>query len=152
DFPIEWRWLDRDLYRRKIYFATALERFRHPFRADCVLMADADILVTGDLEDVVRSVIRDRVFAGLIAHVSPFRGNAPCALHGLPHFAELTAPDSSFGERRLSCAESWSRLFTVAGLEVPPPRCEHSGWGILCHDPAARFCPPYFNFGVLIAP
>src|SRR5262249_744677 len=98
------------------------------------------------------SVIRDRVFAGLIAHVSPFRGNAPCPLHGLPHFAELTAPDSSFGERRLSCAESWSRLFTVAGLEVPPPRCEHSGWGILCHDPAAPFCPPSFNFGVLIAP
>ena len=65
---------------------------------------------------------------GLIAHVSPFSG--------------LGMPTPLW----------WSRLFSTAGL--PPPRlvAEHTGWGTMSHEPADRYCPPYFNLGALIAP
>jgi len=127
-YGIEWRWLDRDLYRRHIYYATAVERFRHPFRARMVMLLDVDTFVTGEFRPVVESCSRGRALAGLIAHVSPFSG--------------LGMPTPLW----------WSRLFRTAGL--PPPRlvAEHTGWGTMSHEPADRYCPPYFNLGALIAP
>jgi hypothetical protein len=128
-YPIEWRWLDRDLYRRHSYYATALERFRYPFRARIVMLADADELFVGGFGEIVESCRRDRVLAGLIAHISPFKDRGEM-------------PTSAF----------WSRLFETAGLGEPPFVCEHTGWGTMSLDPADRYSPPYFNLGMLVAP
>ena len=128
-YPIEWRWLDRRLYRRHSYFATAAERFRGPFRSSVVMLADADVFFAGDFGQVVEGCRRDRALAGLVAHISP------CA-----------------ERREMPTPSLWTRVFEAAGLGKPSLVCEHTGWGTMSHDPADRYCPPYFNLGMLIAP
>ena len=128
-YPIEWRWLDRDLYRRHIYYATALERFRLPFRAATVMLIDADVFFTGSFDEVVARCRTDHALAGLIAHVTPFKTR------------QEHAPE-----------DWWSRVFASAGLGAPPLVCEHTGWPVAPADPAERHCPPYFNLGMLVAP
>jgi hypothetical protein len=128
-YPIEWRWLDRGLYRRHSYFATAAERFRGPFRSSVVMLADADVFFAGDFGQVVEGCRRDRALAGVVAHISP------CA-----------------ERREMPTPGLWTRVFEEAGLGKPSLVCEHTGWGTMSHDPADRYCPPYFNLGMLIAP
>jgi hypothetical protein len=131
-YPIEWRWLPRDLYRRHIYYATALERFRLPFRAPTVMMLDADVFCTGGFDELVARTRAERSIAGLVAHVSPFKG-----------LAGRSAP------------ELWAAIFASAGLGAPPFTCEHTGWPDAPGGPAElgeQRCPPYFNLGMLVAP
>ncbi len=128
-YPIEWRWLDRALYRRHIYYATALERFRLPFRAPVVMLADADVFFTGSFADVVARAHVDDSFAGLIAHVTPFETH-----------------------REHAPEEWWRQIFASAGLGAPALVCEHTGWPVAPTDLAKRHCPPYFNLGMLVAP
>lgn len=131
-YPIEWRWLDRDLYRRHIYYATALERFRLPFRAATVMMTDADVFFAGRFDEVVEGCRVDHSLAGLVAHVSPFKGHPEHAAPAL-----------------------WARIFASAGLGTPPFVCEHTGWPVAPQnqkDSTERHCPPYFNLGMLVAP
>jgi hypothetical protein len=127
-YPLEWHWLDRGLYRRHIYYATALERFRMPFRAPTVMLADADVFFTGSFADVVARCRAEEEFAGLIAHVTPFTSHPE-------HPTE----------------DWWTRIFASAGLGAPPFVCEHTGWPVP-PDPGERRCPPYFNLGMLVAP
>jgi len=64
--------------------------------------------------------------AGVLAHVSPF----------------------------VDCADGqdlWQRIFRAAGLGEAPLECEHTGWQTMEFDPDRRYCPPYFNLGVLLA-
>jgi hypothetical protein len=129
-YNLEWRWLPRELFRQKSFFATALERFRYRFEAPMVVLVDADVFVSGPFDDWVARVQSERALGGLIAHVSPFESMAGA------------------GSNR----EAWRRLFKVAGLGEPELTCEHTGWGALCQDERYRRCPPYFNLGVLIAP
>jgi hypothetical protein len=126
---VEWVWLDRALYRRSIYYATAVERFRYRFQAPVVLLLDADVFVTAPLDGLVERVRARRTFHGLIAHVSPF-------LDYKQHDGDAW----------------WARIFARAELGAPPLCCEHTAHGVLSHDERARRCPPYFNLGVLAAP
>ncbi|HVT59259.1 MAG TPA: hypothetical protein VHR45_12755 [Thermoanaerobaculia bacterium] len=128
-YPMEWRWVDRDLYRRHHHFATAAERFRVPFRSSVVMLADADVFFTGGFGQVVESCRREGALAGLVAHISP------CA-----------------ERKEMSTPALWTRVFEKAGFGKPPLVCEHTGWGTMSHDLADRYCPPYFNFGMLVAP
>jgi hypothetical protein len=128
-YPIEWRWLDRELFRRHNYFATAVDRFRGPFQARAVMLVDADTLIAGRLDDLVDGVMKAPAFAGVIAHVTPFSLNP---------------------ER--SPADWWRRIFAEVGLSAPEPVCEHTGWGMMEKSPQARYCPAYFNLGMLMAP
>jgi len=128
-YPIEWRWLDRDLYRRHIYYATALERFRLPFRARTVLLLDADVFFAGTFDDLLARIRAERALAGLVAHVTPFK---TCPEH---------APE-----------DWWARIFASAELAPPAFPCEHTGWPIAPAAEAERRCPPYFNLGMLLAP
>lgn len=131
-YPIRWVWVNRDLFREKTFFATALERFRADFASDVVIMLDADLLVVGDLSDLVRQVTETRALYGLIAHVSPFL---------LPAGA-TSRPNSAW----------WEELFLRSALGQPEYSCQHTGWGLMFSDANYRACPPYFNFGVLAAP
>lgn len=120
---VEIWWLAKERFERDSYFATALERFRYPFSCDVVLMLDADILIRRPFEEVIFDCHRNQCFAGLIAHVPPFP------------------------ERDL-----WQQIYHVAELGEVSFKHEHTGWGYMFSDEQRRFCPPYFNLGVLCAP
>jgi hypothetical protein len=128
-YPIEWKWLDPSFFDQWSFYGTALERFRHPFRSPYVLMLDADILITASLDRLLEKVRREQSLFGLIAHISPFQ-----SVNDYPP------------------TEWWQRIFAQAGLGTPPLVCEHRTWGIVHSMDTARFCPPYFNLGVLAAP
>src|SRR5262249_44167813 len=38
------------------------------------------------------------------------------------------------------------------GLPAPRLVYEHTGWGYFFSDPRYRYCPPYFNYGVIAVP
>ena len=44
--PLEWRWIDRELFRRCGPTATRLARFSYDFRARHVLMLESDTLIS----------------------------------------------------------------------------------------------------------
>ena len=124
---VEWRWLDDSLWRRHGIYATALQRFCYDIQAPSALLLDADTLFVGPIDDLVDTVESNHAIAGLIAHISPF-----------------LEPDD---EQNL-----WERIFHAAGLGDPSLDCEHSGWQSIEFDETRRYCPPYFNLGVLLAP
>lgn len=123
---IELRWLPAERFRTDAFFATALERFCYDFTADVVLMLDADILVAGPLDELIRGVHERGVLAGVLGYVSPFE--------------------------HLRRGNLWQPLFDHLGLGPAPLIHEHTGWGTLTDDPEYRHCPPYFNLGVVCAP
>jgi hypothetical protein len=120
---VEVRWLSEDLYEKQQYYATAVERFRYEFDSEMVLMLDADVLIHRPFEDLVLDSYRNQAFYGLIAHVTPLSGEA-----------------------------TWETIYDSAGLGKPELRHEHTGWGYMFSDSAKRYCPPYFNLGVLCGP
>jgi hypothetical protein len=124
---VEWRWLDDSLWRRHGIFATALQRFCEDIQAPNALLLDSDTLFIRPIDDLLDAVERSPSIAGLIAHISPF---IDCE-----------------GEQAL-----WGQIFDAAGLDSPSLGCEHSGWQSIEFDAARRYCPPYFNLGVLLAP
>lgn len=128
-YNLEWRWLDRDVFRRHSYYGTANERFRYAFSAPAVMLADADTFVTGELGRLVARCLDEQTFAGVVAHATPFEADGS-----------------------LSPAEHWQRLYESQRLPMPAFDFEHTGFGVMRKDPAARYCPPYFNLGMLIAP
>jgi hypothetical protein len=128
-YHLEWRWLERGLFRRHSYYATANERFRYAYLAPAVMLADADTFVAGELGGLVNRCLREQAFAGVIAHVPPFE-----------------ADDS------LSPGVHWQRLYQALGLAVPAFVHEHTGFGVMRTNPESRYCPPYFNLGMLVAP
>ena len=128
-YNLEWRWLDRGVFRRHSYYGTANERFRYAFSAPVVMLADADTFVAGELGSLVTRCQDEQAFAGVIAHAPPFE-----------------ADDS------LTPAEHWRRLYESLHLPAPAFEFEHTGFGVMRKDPGARHCPAYFNLGMLVAP
>ena len=120
---VEVRWVEADLFERESWYATACERFRHDFQSDVVLMLDADTLIVGALDELVEQAHRAKALCGVVAHVPP-----------------------------LPSLEAWRELYRLCGLGELETPCEHTGWGYMFQDEALRYCPPYFNLGVLAAP
>jgi hypothetical protein len=128
-YPIEWRWLPQDLFHKHGYFATALERFRYEFLAPTVLMLDADVIVSSNFEDLLVRVGEEPALFGLVAHATPF---SPL-------------------REKCTDAEWWQAVFDAAGLGNVESEFRHTLWNLDGH-PTSEWCPPYFNFGVLMAP
>lgn len=126
---VRWHWADREEYRQRKYTATATERFRRETGADIVMFADADILVVGRIDSLLRSLQSAPAVAGVMAHVPPFIGGGPIV------------PGSS-----------WEAVFRTAGRFLPRDRFQHTGWGTMYDSPEHRFGPAYFNFGVVFVP
>jgi hypothetical protein len=126
-YGIEWRWTDRDEFQRHSYFATGLDRWAAPFECDYVLMADADILITGPLDELTESLPTPRSVAGVIATKPPF-----------------TARGKGDDETR------WPELYRAAGLTPPPFDFPIPGHG--SHYPLSGIAhaPPYYNFGFVV--
>jgi hypothetical protein len=88
-----------------------------------VLMLDADILVACPFTDMVRTLYKEQAFGGVVALMPP-----------LPQF------------------KLWQDIYDHCGLGTVIAEHEHLGWGYYYSDESLRFCPPYFNLGVLCAP
>lgn len=126
-YGIEWRWTNRAEFRRHSYFATGVDRWAEKFECDYVLMADADILIIGPLDDLVDFLPTPRSVAGVIATKPPF-----------------TARGNSDDEVR------WPELYRAAGLAPPPFAFPIPGHGT--HYPVSGIAkaPAYYNFGFVI--
>ena len=126
-YDIEWRWTDRGQFRRHSWFATGLDRWAAPFECDYVLMADADILITGPLDNLTNFLSTARSVAGVIATKPPF-----------------TARGKGDDETR------WPDLYRAAGLTPPPFDFPIPGHGT--HYPASGIAnaPAYYNFGFVM--
>ncbi len=129
-YNLEWRWVPREQYRRDIYYATALNRFRYDYRSRTVLMLDADIIVRGCFEELIEAVERDQALRGMTALTSPWNPLRKEASH----------------------EQWWQRVFDSAGLGPVPYVSQHTCWGVIWGRETPRLSPPYFNFGVLAAP
>jgi hypothetical protein len=123
DNGVEVRWIDEELFARASWFGTASERFRYEFTSDVVLALDADTLIAGPLDELIETAHRNRALCGVVAHLPPF-------------------------PRR----QLWQDVYSVCGLGKLTTPCEHTGWGYMFSDESLRYCPPYFNLGVLAAP
>jgi len=137
-------WLDPDqveirpcpdeLFARRGIQGTAMRRMEYDFAAEVVVLLDADLIVTGRLDDLVDELSYQPAIAGVIAHATPFKD-------GTDH---------------------WPELYEAAGLPAPqrPYRYtgwpymawqQHAGWEAATNEPAV-LAPPYFNFGVVGGP
>jgi hypothetical protein len=124
---IELRWVPARKYAALGMHATGATRLKQPFRSDVVLLLDADTLIRRPLDDLIQLVYRDRVVAGVIAQTTPlYQGRDPDM--------------------------DWTRLFSLCGLSKPRLDHEHPGWGYFFWDQRYRYCPAYFNYGVIAAP
>jgi hypothetical protein len=124
---VELRWVDPDSFASLGMYATGATRLKHRFQSDVVLLLDADTLIRRPLDGLVERVYRNQCVAGTIAHTSPLLD------------CKLEPP-------------SWQRLFEIAGLGEPQLAFEHTGWGYYFNDPGLRYCPAYFNYGVIAGP
>ena len=131
DYSLKFVWIDRELFRKDRYDATGYERFRIKSDADIIAMVDVDILFTGNIDRAIVESYEEQCVSGFIAHVSPF-----------------STPEFSY----VSSTKMWNKLFAAAGLGPPTLEFEHTGWGLMSTDPEHRYCPAYFNYGVIIAP
>lgn len=123
DNGVEVRWIDESLFARESWFATASERFRYEFASDVVLALDADTLIVGPLDELIEEAHGARAVCGVVAHMPP-----------------------------LARREQWQEIYRACGLGDLETPCEHTGWGYMFDDETLRYCPPYFNLGVLAAP
>jgi hypothetical protein len=124
---IELRWVPSDEFARLGIYAPGLRRLHHDFQSDMVLLLDADTLIRRPLDDLIKGTSRAGVLAGTIAHTTPLTQG------------KLADPD-------------WAHLFSLCGLPAPRLDYEHTGWGYFFNDPRYRYCPPYFNYGVIAGP
>jgi len=130
ELGIEWRWVPEDLWNRHGIYGSALARFRWESDAPYVIHLDADTIVTGPLDDLPQRT--GDGLGGVIAHVAP-------SAFGIPFRDGQVHHGPAF----------WDELYAAASLAAPILASEHSGWGVMDVDVARRWCPPYFNLGLL---
>ena len=92
------------------------------------LLLDADTLIRRPLDELVQLVYRK---AG---HRRNDRSHQPSCATASKRPAD------------------WTELFSLFGLGKPRLDFEHTGWGYYFTDPRLRYCPAYFNYGVIAAP
>ena len=126
NYPLTWFWADPERFRKDGYWETSHELFRQPASARFVMYADADVIFVRDFSELLEDLGRSPAIAGVIAHVPPF--------------------GRDLGE------EMWEKLFKDYGVTGVSSKHEHTGWGFMVKAPQHRYTPPYFNFGMVLAP
>jgi hypothetical protein len=119
------RLVPKFMYASRKYFGTGAYRMMADFQADVVLMVDSDILIKQPLDDLVESIAATGEFGALIEFGTPF------------YFENST---------------TWEELYAHCGLGEPKLIYQYTGWGLMGQELKHQFCPPWFNFGVVIAP
>ena len=126
NYPLTWLWVDRERFRKDSFWETSHELFRQRASAHFVMYADADVIFVCDFSELLEDLERSPAIAGVIAHAPPF--------------------SRDLGE------EMWEKLFNDYGVTVASSKYEHTGWGFMVKAPQHRYTPPYFNFGMVLAP
>lgn len=119
---VEVRWISEELFARESYYGTGSERFRYDYNSNVVLIMDADVLIAGPLDELVIEAHSAQAVCGVVAHLPPVT------------------------------REQWLAIYAALNLGDFITPCEHTGWGYMFQDESVRYCPPYFNLGVLAAP
>ncbi|MDW3177651.1 MAG: hypothetical protein R8J94_09710 [Acidimicrobiia bacterium] len=131
---LEWNGVPADRFAEHSYGATGIERFMSPVDADVLVLADADLIFTGSLDDAIERSRSEGVLLGVTAYRSPF-------------------VQKSFGPRvsedRRTC---WKLLFDAVGVETPEFTSTHPSAYEQEWEPDVAQCPPYFNYGMLVMP
>lgn len=125
------RWINEDLFSEEEYDGTGLDRYWVESDADVVAMMDADMLVVDNFDHLFVRAHEEQKHLGFVAHVSPFHGSSFAGMDALGW---------------------WRRVLRAADLELPQELFQHTGWGLMDHDPARRMTPIYFNYGVVVSP
>lgn len=103
--------------------ATMTERLEPPYSAEHVLLLDADVLALKSFDEFLSPDYQDG--CAIMAHASPFKD----------HLA------------------NWETLLTKVHANIFNISLHaHSGWGVMEHDSARHYSPPYFNTGVVLMP
>jgi hypothetical protein len=125
---VELRRVPEPFFRQYPSYATGATRLAHDFRSDVVLLLDPAVLVARRLDGLIRGAHRRGHVAGMLAPASPLQ----------------------FFDARVT----WSDLYRHCEMDRPPdPRHEHPGWPHYhSEDRDHRYCPIYFNYGVICAP
>jgi len=119
------RLVPKYLYATRKYFGTGAYRMLADFKADVVLMVDSDIVIGQPFDELVESIAATGEFGALIEFGTPFYfENSP----------------------------TWEQLYEHVGLGEPKKIHQYTGWGLMGQAIEHQFCPPWFNFGVVIAP
>lgn len=129
---IEWRWVDADIWREFGMFGSAMQRMTYEYEAPFVVLLDADTVCTGPFDELP-GLVGDG-FGGVIAHVSPAGFSIPWR-DGAPRQGEAF----------------WHELYELLELGPAPLLSQHTGWLINDVMPERRWCPPYYNLGMLAA-
>lgn len=127
---VEWRWVDQAIWDAHGIYGSALARFTYDYQSPYVIHLDADTLCTGALDELPART--REALGGVIAHVAPSAFAIPFRDGRVHHGAAF-----------------WEELVAGAGLAPVPMTSEHTGWGLMDADPARRWCPPYYNLGML---
>lgn len=106
--PLEWRWIDRERFRRWGSTATRLERFTHDFRARHVLMLESDTLVVASLTALVSRVLEDKALAGVPAEDVPATV-VPSPPPATGRSSDDTVPAPVFDPSMLIAPQRWMR-------------------------------------------
>jgi len=128
NYPVEFRWVPRRWYQEN--FATGMDRCLCNFREPWVLLLDADMVFARDIDDLLDRAAVDPAIYALPDHGSPFQHNGLLDIH--------------------SDDDWWRLVFQSAGLGEPSFDSKYFGEGVLSGVP--QRCPPYFSFGVVLAP
>jgi hypothetical protein len=72
DYPVEFRWVDRDLFESYSYVGTRLQCLLHEHTADVVLIMDADLLSVGPLTDLIETAATTEAVIARPAWSPPF--------------------------------------------------------------------------------
>ena len=131
DFSLDLRWMDQSLFDKYEYDGTGLDRFYVSSNADIIILCDMDILVAGNLDDVIMHSYNSQKQRGFIAHVSPF------IKQRYPY---------------TSSKMWWERIFNEVELPCPELKFQHTGWGAMVNDVKHEYCPYYFNYGFIVSP
>lgn len=142
-YPVVWRSVSHDDFRKRSYLATDHDRYVEPSDADVVVLSDSDLCLVGRMDELFERLARPgrRAVAGLQAHVSPFLpwSNNPVKQYVLRRFMLI---------RTWSAARNnaeWRRIFVGAGLGEPQLLAQYSN----DTDDVMGRSPPYFNYGMV---
>jgi hypothetical protein len=124
---VQWRWVDRQEFRKLSFHATGLDRMRASSDADVVLCLDADTIFIRGVDDLLAAIAENPVVAGMIAFRPPFS----------------QAPKFNQG---------WRQVFDRFGLQLPSAQYEYSGWRFMYEIHKSRWTPAYYNYAALFVP